>query len=385
MINSMLQAFLYTSKFIIGGNGNLDLYYFFSIIIIVTYFLKKPKQCEKVMICAVIIIFFQIIIGSINGIQQDYQRNLVTISKTILNIVLMVYISQKYQEWNLDQFINCVTMILLLETVAAFIFDDSILWRHNDLINVYSKTRLQLLYIEPSELSLHCGFLIILILMNIMENGFNKRYILNTAVVGLDLILTAGMSGIACLAIAIAIYVLIRIFKRYVSKKYIILFASCIILGIVILMVKKELLYRMIAIMNGTDGSLYSRFSGPSKVLFSVLKSTNYMGLGAGMLNTPQGFACTGLYYKFPNSIMYFIAEFGTLGIVLLIYLNYKIYQNIRKCKKSYLVIPWVYIMVFQIIGGYYTNPFFWFAYGILFSYKYKNGESVTKQGNNLE
>lgn len=381
----MLQAFLYTSKFIIGGNGNLDLYYFFSIIIIVTYFLKKPKQCEKVMICAVIIIFFQIIIGSINGIQQDYQRNLVTISKTILNIVLMVYISQKYQEWNLDQFINCVTMILLLETVAAFIFDDSILWRHNDLINVYSKTRLQLLYIEPSELSLHCGFLIILILMNIMENGFNKRYILNTAVVGLDLILTAGMSGIACLAIAIAIYVLIRIFKRYVSKKYIILFASCIILGIVILMVKKELLYRMIAIMNGTDGSLYSRFSGPSKVLFSVLKSTNYMGLGAGMLNTPQGFACTGLYYKFPNSIMYFIAEFGTLGIVLLIYLNYKIYQNIRKCKKSYLVIPWVYIMVFQIIGGYYTNPFFWFAYGILFSYKYKNGESVTKQGNNLE
>lgn len=376
MINSILQAFLYTSKFIIGGNGNLDLYYFFSIIIIFTYFIKKPKQLKKVMAFAVAIVVFQLIIGLINGVQQSYQRNLVTISKMILNIILMIYISQKYREWNVKQFINYVTLILLVETIAAFIFQNSVLWRHNDLINVYSKTRLQLLYVEPSELSLHCGFLIILILISIKENGFDKRFILNIAVVGLDILLTAGMSGIACLAIAITIYVIIRIIKRDISKTFIELVVSFMALSLMVLIIKKELLYRIIAIMKGTDGSLYARFLGPSNVLFSVLKSTNYMGLGAGMLNTPQGFSHTGLYYKFPNSIMYFIAEFGAIGIILLIYLNYKIFRIVRKSKKSYLVMPWVYVMVFQIIGGYYTNPFFWLAYGILFSYKYKHDET---------
>lgn len=165
MINSIIQALLYNFKFIIGGNGNLDLYYFFSIIVFFSFFIKRPQYLKKLAYIIAAIMVSQLIIGSLNGISQNYQRNVVTISKMCLNVILMIYVSCKYEKWNIKQFIDYVTLIFFMETIAALIFRNSTLWRHNDLINIYSKTRLQLFYVEPSELSLHCGFLIILILI----------------------------------------------------------------------------------------------------------------------------------------------------------------------------------------------------------------------------
>lgn len=377
MINSIIQAFLYTSKFIIGGNGNLDLYYFFSICVIFYFLFKKPYYLKKVICVIAVLALTQIVICISSGIQQNYIRNMVTIGKLVLDVVLMYYVSYSYKKWNVQQFINLVSCILFVETIFALVFSESILWRHNDVINVYSKTRLQLLYIEPSELSLHCGFLLILILIQMLENGLKKIHIVNIFIVSLDLILTAGMSGIACLAISIILYVLARFLKNHIPIRFII--GSMIIFAgsIIVLVCKKALIYRIISILNGTDGSLYSRFSGPSSVLLTVLKKTNYMGLGAGMLNTQQGFDCTGLYYKFPNSIMYFIAEFGVIGIIALLYLNYKLFKIVVRTKKLYLVMPWIYVMVFQIIGGYYTNPFFWLTYGIILSYGSRNQSTL--------
>ncbi|MDO5381694.1 MAG: hypothetical protein Q4F06_03110 [Eubacteriales bacterium] len=370
MINSVIQALMFTLKFVLGGGGNLDLYYFYAMLVFVFYVCKRTKLLNKIIKIWAFLICVHIVIILFNGIEQEVIRNIVSISKLFINIVLMMFVADNFKKWNLGQIINCISLVLFIEIIFAIIFRESILWRHNDIINVYSKTRLQLLYIEPSELSLHCALVLILIMICVVEKGFKRIFLLDSMVCIVALILSAGMSGIACLVISVCIFYIYKVLrdKRILKKTYKLILIA-IVSVIALFFIKKSLFLRVVAILSGKDGSFYARIYGPVKVLLNVLKGSNYMGLGAGMLNTDIGFQMTGLYYKFPNSYMYMIAEYGLFGIITMIGFLWYLFRIAFK-KADYVLILLMFLVVFQMIGGYFSNPIFWFGYGIILSYK---------------
>ena len=102
------------------------------------------------------------------------------------------------------------------------------------------------------------------------------------------------------------------------------------------------------------------------------------MGVGLGNFNTKYGIAqmmqCIGQPNRFPNSFLYFIAEGGILAVALVligtVYLGY----HTLKSKKWSFILLFAFIVIYQIPGGYFSNPLNWICYGILLT---KTKESV--------
>jgi hypothetical protein len=190
--------------------------------------------------------------------------------------------------------------------------------------------------------------------------------------VGYELTLSAGLGGTVGVLLATCIMLVIKFFKtvnpRNLAFYY---FGFFIILGIATIIVIKNdaLCNRILAILNGNDSSANYRVQIGYTTMKNALINTKLIGVGFGNLNTngfQNAYSAFGIVEVIANSFMYFITEGGIFAIVYLIGFHIFLLKKINK-ENIMLKLPLlVFIVFYQIGGGYFTNPLNWIIYGVI-------------------
>jgi hypothetical protein len=100
-----------------------------------------------------------------------------------------------------------------------------------------------------------------------------------------------------------------------------------------------------------------------------MLRKTSGLGIGFGNLNTDLTrsiYSVYGLVDVISNSFMYFIGEGGIISIITLFFLLFFLLKRIKKEEGILEYGLLIFIVIYQVAGGYYTNPVNWIVYGII-------------------
>lgn len=354
--------------------GNLDPFYLFGI-----YNFKKilcsNKKIREFLLFSLPILFISVIqfvfIKNIN-----YTKFFVNIFKIMICISIMLYVKDKNIKINLVDICKKVTFLLVIFTIIAFLFkESSIFWRLNDYTNIYDLRRLQLFYLEPSELGFHISILLILLFSFLLSKKDNKKSIYFLLIINIIILyFSKSMGAILLLLISLIVMMITNIIfngSRQNIKKYLnIGFVGLI--GIVIFLNSNiGMANRIKQTLAGKDGSVNYRVNVSLEVLNKSLKDYDYMGCGFGNLNTTDfisQYQDFKLAQMVVNSYIYFWIETGILGIIYWLIL---IFYISKKCIKSKSIIKiglFTYILLFQFVGSHFTNGLIWLIYGFIIS-----------------
>lgn len=354
--------------------GNLDPFYLFGI-----YNFKKilcsNKKIREFLLFSLPILFISVIqfvfIKNIN-----YTKFFVNIFKIMICISIMLYVKNKNIKINLVDICKKVTFLLVIFTIIAFLFkESSIFWRLNDYTNIYDLRRLQLFYLEPSELGFHISILLILLFSFLLSKKDNKKSIYFLLIINIIILyISKSMGAILLLLISLIVMMITNIIfngSRQNIKKYLnIGFVGLI--GIVIFLNSNiGMANRIKQTLAGKDGSVNYRVNVSLEVLNKSLKDYDYMGCGFGNLNTTDfisQYQDFKLAQMVVNSYIYFWIETGILGIIYWLIL---IFYIAKKCIKSKSIIKiglFTYILLFQFVGSHFTNGLIWLIYGFIIS-----------------
>lgn len=368
MIEFILAFALYFKEII---NGNLDLFYFVALFLLMHSLVKKQSFILETIIVFMPVLCYAILQGLIIG-DMDFLRTATNIAKIYLCIFSFIYTKYYFKDINFSKIINILAALYIITLFISLVYKTNSLWRLNDYINKYSETRLKFFYFEPSELAFYVSIIIIFIVYQLFQNFEVNKNLLYIFMFGIILKLTAGLGGIVCIAVSIIVMTSIYLFTNFTAKniakiQLIIVGLFCVVT--LFILTKSDLYYRFIDIISGKDSSFAYRFNIGASVMQSAFNVSKGLGVGFGNLNTDRMreiFSWTGMSDVVSNSFMYFIIEGGVFSILFLIGLHFYVLKNIKK-NEILLKIPlFVFIVLYQIAGGYFTNPINWIIYGIL-------------------
>lgn len=365
-------------------SSNMDILYFLSFCCIM--------KDRKIIIKSFKYIFPIIIYGGFQVIYYqshnfDIVKLIVNVSKIYICILLYTYIKSDAKNINLNKIISYISLTYICLIPIALITKGSFLWRNNDIINNFNKTRLQLFYSEPSELAFHASLVLIFIMYFILTSTFGRKNNISiTILLSFLIYLTAGFGAIGGLMISFFIMFTINYFKKLTLRKIVyyyfgLIFAICFILS----NINSPLALRANAVLNGNDASVSYRLEIGYIVMTQALKDTNMIGVGFGNLNaisTASQYANYGLVERIANSFMYFITEGGLFAIIYLLIFNLSLLKNINR-KNNLIKVPLLFFIIYyQIVGGYFTNPTNWIICGLISSdcdFLYKKNDTKFK------
>jgi len=357
--------------------GNLDLFYALAAVGIVFVIFKRKRDISLLIMAALPIVIYGILQGLIIE-DLDMQKLFVNISKITLCISLMILTSAKIHDFKIKKFIDYVCRIFLILTPIAFIFSKSeYLWRLNDTINKYSLLRLNLFYIEPSELGFHLSFIIIILMYLIIKEKASKSRI-KYIVYMMDCLILLGLSqayGASVILLGtIALVSFIVLLLKINFKNILVGYGLAIIftITIIFLVVTKSSMYmRTIDTLDGSDSSNRYRVGVTQKFTSTAVTETSGVGVGLGNLNTDRTrkiFKSTGMTAVVAASFPYFIAEGGVFAILYSLLLIVFLTINVLFKKNMLLANLLLFSLLYQIYGGYFTNPVNWIVYGMILS-----------------
>lgn len=381
-------AFLYTTSFIIKRDGNYDLFYLFAFFLLV-YWLTNKKNRNLTYVFIYMLPFALMGIIMVFYPQINYLKLLVYETKIFLCLILMEYMVENYKTINWERLIRYICIVYCLEIVLALFWKTSFLWRLNDLINVYTKTRLKLVYIEPSELSFHCALILVFFMAKFLIVGLTYIDWFCISILGTGMILSAGMGGILAFLISTICMLVYMAWRKMVKgdfkcKKRVLLLVLTTITGTIVLINNESaLVARLKSILYNNDYSFYSRFWAPFNSLEILLNKTNWLGCGFGNSSTEYGMALSERIYIFTNSSTTFIAEAGIFAILIIAFFCWKLFKICIETGDVLALGLLVFILVYQIPGGYFTNPINYAIYGIIVGTA--NTKSISFMNSNIK
>ena len=365
-----IQAFLFTSKYIFGRTGNTDIFYIFSVFVVLFYALKRR---DKFFFIIKISIPFAIVsfIMAYAYPWTDNIRTFVFSAKMILNLTLMVFVAYNCRRWNMFRFVETVVCIHGVETVVALVFRNSSFWTPEEFVDgMATASRLRLFYINAGALAFTSGLVLVMLIYQIMTEDVFWKQALGAVVMIVDLYLSYGIGGIVCSFIAVLSLLCVgyihKIQKGDIKgiKKY---RYSIILISVITscaFVLNNTYLGRIRGIISGTDSLFNQKFVIPISKLGYILVKTKFLGVGFGNGNTSFALELIDSGMAFPNSFLRIIAEGGVFGILLvslcvflLGYFCFKYGGNIDKAL-------FLYITIYQMTGGYFTDPTNFFIYG---------------------
>ena len=365
----------------ITRNGNLNILYFFAPIFF-TISLKHNKN-NIIYLIVMTLPFFIILFLTCNFSKyfNNYEKSIIYILKMIICFSLFLSSKTLLFKLNIKEIVSNLIILILGLTTIAILTNSEYLWRFNDTTNLYSKTRLQLFFMEPSELSEVCGILLIIQFFYFRQTK-NIKDLIYIVFCLIPLLLSAGLSGIVYSFLAILILVVFYEFKNFKNNmiSYFFIFLLLISLISIILIMfngNSPIVNRIFLVLNGGDGSFNYRFVRAIGALKFLLSDTNYIGVGLGNIRTDLLSDVLSNYnlISFSNSFIFFISEGGFVAIIFLISLLVYLLKNIFKNKETYenkclKFSILFFLVVFQITGGYFTDPFIWIMYGVICCFK---------------
>lgn len=368
----IVTALIYYLKEIISPN--LDLFYILSIILIIKSLIDKEEAgalLKSFVWIYPIILYALIQVLVIDNI--NLLRLCANISKIFICIFLFKYVQLNFHKLNIIKTILIISTMFILSLPIAFINKNGALWRLNDIVNKYSETRLQLFYFEPSELAYQVAVIIIFSIYIFFISSKSYKLIFTIIIIFLSyiLLLTKSMGALGCLVIALIVTYIYKLYRnRNFKQLYIGLIILCLVSISIWLFINSnlELALRARAILNGNDASTRYRLVIGFNTMKQILVDTNFIGVGFGNFNTEENlyfYSSLGIVTRIANSFMYFIAENGVFGVLFEIYILFYLIKNVNR-KDSLKICLLIFSIIYQIPGGYFTNPMNWILYGII-------------------
>ena len=367
-------------------NGNLNLIYFSVPIFLIKACQKKQKILTEIMWMYIPILLAFFITVLFSPYFSNMEKSIIYILKIFLCIILFVCVRNTEYQYDTQKIMSYLEYSIFFLTIIAILTQNEYLWRFNDDVNKYATNRLQLFFQEPSELSEVCGVLLI-IHVYFLKIDVEKRYI-KLLLILIPLILSAGLSGLVYSAISIVCFFIlteIPSLKRGKMSQIFAIFISIVfilILGI-ILFPNNAIILRINDVLNGNDSSFNYRFTRAFQALVRLLKDTRFIGVGFGNLRTDymQIYLWENFrLHSFSNSYFFFIAEGGIIALFFLIGLIFSTYFKIKKINVNYInkvarVTLLLFIVIFQITGGYFTDSFLWLITALIASKTFLRSE----------
>jgi hypothetical protein len=303
-------------------------------------------------------------------------RLVINLSKLFLNIVLFLQVREMKMGLNsFKKIIYAVSAINLALLCIGMAHKSKLLWRLDDDVNLYQKVRLALFYAEPSEASFHAGILIVILVSFIMRETVLRKNMINLFFLSANagvVIVSAGMGGMLCLGLALAVMYIYYLGERISVPKLL----AAMLLPIAgtfalsrFVASNNSFYMRFNDIVNGTDGSVFYRFNVSARIMGQILVDSNFIGTGWGNLNTDavkNTYYSHGLVEIIANSFMYVIAEGGIGAILLLFVFLVMLVMRVRRHERVFKYGLLIFILSYQIAGGYFTNPVNWILYGLI-------------------
>ena len=357
--------------------GNLDLFYALGMFGIIFVIFKRKRDISLLIIAALPIVIYGIIQGLVIE-NLEMQKLLVNVSKISICISLMIVVCGRIQDFKIKKFIDSICKLYIILTPIAFIFkSNEYLWRLHDTINKYSLVRLNLFYIEPSELGFHVSFIILILMYLIIKEKSGKtkgKYIIYMIDCVVLLALSGAYGSTVMLLGTIAFVSFVTILSKINFKNILVGYGLAIIFTITIIFfvaTKSSIYMRTIDTLNGKDSSNSYRVNVTQEFTSTAVTETSGVGVGLGNLNTDNTrkiFKATGMTAVVAASFPYFIAEGGIFGIVYLVILLVILLVNVLFKKNMLLANLLLFSFLYQIYGGYFTNPVNWIIYGMILS-----------------
>lgn len=381
VIYAILYYFRQATKFLSKRRGatyagNLDPSYLFAPSYIIENRKNKKMWISIAVIFGAMAVYFalQILVNK----DVDKVKGLITIFKILICTVVLMYGIKYYNRVRLKQIAYAITYMNVISLVFALIFRNCFLWRTHDYINKYTTTRLQLFYLEPSELGFHL-VLIMIILLHYFFQEKNRReklkLIIMFALNGIVLFFARSMGAICIGAVTFAVMFIVDWIRNHDSKKKNIInivIICCVLAAIGLMFItKSDIANRIIDTINGKDASNGYRIGVSFDVLKASLKDTKFMGVGFGNLNTPKfraKYSYLGLYEVLANSFMYFVIETGIFGIIVLAAILVLLIKACVKKKDTLRIGMVAFLVTYQLLASHFTNGVIWLIYGLILS-----------------
>lgn len=364
-----IQAFLFTSKYLLGRSGNTDMFYLFASFVLCFYLVKRREKASLVIKIASPIGLVCLMMGVFYPWALPV-RCFVFFAKMLLNITLLVYVATNCKKWRIIRFAHLFVLIHAVETVFALVMKESALWVHDLDVNGEAVYRLRLFYMDAGSMAFSCGLVLVLLVYELLTNEVIWKQIAGIFVMVLDLYLSYGMGGIGCAFFAIVAMLLmaflqkVKVGDQNTVRKYFIGAVISLVIAGVVFVSNDVFLSRLQGILNGTDVNMQFKLVRPLRNLRYVLSETHFLGVGFGNGNTQFATDMIGGQAAYPNSFLRIIAEGGFFGIALIgvCVIGIGFY-----CVKYGSVIDkamFLYIVIYQMTGGYFTDSANFFVYG---------------------
>ena len=365
-----IQAFLFTSKYILGRSGNTDIFYLFSAFVLLFYAWKRHDKLAyifKLLVPFIVLTFIMAYLYPWTWVNRSF----IFLAKMALNFTLMVFVAYNCRRWKMFRFVETIVWIHGIETLIAVLFRNSSLWTTEEFVNgVVGASRLRLFYINAGALAFSSGLVLVMLVYQIMTEEVFWKQAIGAVVMIIDLYLSYGIGGIICAFIAIFSMLCVgyvhksqkgdkRVLKRYKNAS---LFMALV--TIVALVLNQTYIGRIRGIINGTDSLVNQKIVNPLSKLGYVLEKTHFLGVGFGNGNTDFALNLIDSNIAFPNSFLRIIAEGGIFGILLVAICVFGLGCFCLKHGNNIDKALFIYITIYQMTGGYFTDPTNFFIYG---------------------
>lgn len=365
-----IQAFLLTSKYILGRNGGLDIYYFFSIFVVFFYLWKRHDKALLIARACLPIAIVSAIIAFLHP-WADRFGCFIFFIEMVLDITIMMFATCNCKKWKIGRFADAIACIHAVETILALIIPKSSLWITEKMIGgVESVSRLRLFYLDSETMAFVCGLTMAILIYQIIKDGFVWRYVVGLVVMSIDLFLSYGLGGITCALVATIFMVVlivvnnVRELKIKQIKKVGLVAYIIMILVVAVTALNSTYLDSIKGIAAGIDVILNIKLIKPLTNLENVLGGTHLLGVGFGNGNMSTAIELMNTEMVYTNSFIRIIAEVGAFGIILVgvvtIGLGYYAIKYGGVIDKTL----YIYVIIYQLMGGYFTDPILFLIYG---------------------
>ncbi len=163
-----IQAFLFTSKYILGRSGNTDIFYLFSAFVLIFYAWKRHDKLAyifKLLVPFIVLTFIMAYLYPWTWVNRSF----IFLAKMALNFTLMVFVAYNCRRWQMFRFVEKIVWIHGIETVIALLFRDSVLWAPEEFVDgIVSASRLRLFYINAGAFAFASGLVLVMLVYQIM-------------------------------------------------------------------------------------------------------------------------------------------------------------------------------------------------------------------------
>lgn len=365
---AILYTFRFVCKIVFDNDGNYDLMFVLGGIIFIGYTLRSRRALLKNI--EVLFLFVLIVIStSFAPLQIDYKKSAIYIFKILLCVSAFLWTRNNVELFSFQKFLNYSVIIFAVQTCIALFYRTPILWR------LFVPNRLELFYLEPSELGVFVGLLIVLQTYLLYSNACRyqtRRQIVNLMILGGILLLSRSASGIIYTIVCIAILLNYNmIFLHKDRKSRVIILFDIILVGCAIYILNGDGVFanRIQSIISGNDSSATTRTRTVEVVEFY----SNYglMGCGLGNQRSVYGmkfFNYKAINYSVTSAIYSFALEAGVIGIIAeSLFALWLIIKTLSFKERGALNMALLlFMLLYMYYGGYFTNIPCWIVFAII-------------------